>query len=543
MMARLVAAVACALALWAQPAAAVASDAGEAIYRQGIGTGGVQIDGRRDEGARLKGAAAACINCHQRSGLGGREGRSAVPPITGRYLYRARSAENGADIHFVNGMRGDREPYTDATLARAIREGVDTQGRRLSYLMPRYALKDADMAALIRYLKAMDARKVPGVTDSTLHFATIITPDADPVKKRGMLEVMKQFFADRNVRQMVVSPTMRTSAKTSYAKSMFMVHRRWELHVWELTGPESTWQQQLQERLEAEPVFAVVSGLGGHHWGPVHEFCERAALPCLFPNVEVPVDHETDFYSLYFSKGVLLEAQLVAEALSRGGAANAPASVLQVYREGDSGEEAAAALTAALKRQGVPVTERLVPAGEGAAGVNEALRGTGANQAVVLWLRPADLAALQEPAQWPREVYLSGLMGGLEGAPLPLSWRSHAHMAYPFDLPERRRVRVDFALGWFAARRIPLLDEQVQVDTWLALGLVSETLGHMTDTFVREYLVERAEAGLEHRIVTGYYPRLALATRQRFASKGGYLVSLSSSSNRRVLPDGDWTVP
>jgi hypothetical protein len=26
---------------------------------------------------------------------------------------------------------------------------------------------------------------------------------------------------------------------------------------------------------------------------------------------------------------------------------------------------------------------------------------------------------------------------------------------------------------------------------------------------------------LEHRLVTGYYPRLALAPNQRFASKGG----------------------
>ena len=48
----------------------------------------------------------------------------------------------------------------------------------------------------------------------------------------------------------------------------------------------------------------------------MHEFCEQHALPCLFPNVEVPVVADHDFYSLYFSKAVLLEAQLIAKAMA-----------------------------------------------------------------------------------------------------------------------------------------------------------------------------------------------------------------------------------
>jgi len=45
--------------------------------------------------------------------------------------------------------------------------------------MPRYQIDDAAMAELIAYLKAMKFGPVPGVTASVLHFATIITPDAD----------------------------------------------------------------------------------------------------------------------------------------------------------------------------------------------------------------------------------------------------------------------------------------------------------------------------------------------------------------------------
>jgi hypothetical protein len=116
-------------------------------------------------------------------------------------------------------------------------------------------------------------------------------------------------------------------------------------------------------------------------------------------------------------------------------------------------------------------------------------------------------------------------------------------MTYPFDLPERRRVRLDYPLGWFRIRQIPVVAEQVQTDTYLVCGLVSDTLNHMVDTFVRDYLVERIEEMLEHRVITGYYPRLALAPGQRFASKGGYIVRFVGREGTRVAAEGDWVSP
>jgi hypothetical protein len=138
---------------------------------------------------------------------------------------------------------------------------------------------------------------------------------------------------------------------------------------------------------------------------------------------------------------------------------------------------------------------------------------------------------------------MSGMMAGLDSSPLPPGWRIRTHLAYPFDLPERRRVPVDYALGWFAIRHIPVVDEQVQADTFLACGLLAETLGDMVDTFVPEYLVERLQDMLEHRIITGYYPHLALAPGQRFASKGGYLVHFAEAKGQKLVADSEWLVP
>jgi hypothetical protein len=521
------------------------ADPGEAIYRRGVIGSGAPLEARREGAAGARGVVAACVNCHRRSGFGGREGRDLVPPITGRYLYRPLPRDGGdRDLPYVEGMRGDREPYTDALLARAIRQGVDSQGKALSYLMPNYALNDADMASLIAYLKGLDRRSVPGVTESTLHFATVITPDADPVKRAGMLDVMRQFFADRNIRQMEPVPRMQASGKAALGRSMFMVHRRWQLHVWELTGEESTWLRQLERHLAAEPVFAVISGLGGRSWAPVHAFCERAALPCFFPNVEAPPEGaDQDYNSIYFSRGLLLEAELIGRRLLDGARGSPVRRVLQVYRAADSGEAGAARLAAILRERGVEVSSRVLPVGAPGPSVTEATLGAAGADATVLWLRGPDLAAL--PASPPEgvDVYLSGLLAGLEQAPLPRAWKARARLAYPFDLPERRRVRVDYALGWIHGRHIPLAAEQVQVDTYLALGLLSETLKHMTDNFVRDYLVERMEGDLAHRIITGYYPRLSLAPSQRFASKGGFVVRFRDPGGTSLAPEGDWIVP
>jgi hypothetical protein len=523
--------------------AAAAGDMGEALYRNGVQASGAPLQGQSETGALLRGRAAACINCHRRSGLGGREGRSSVPPITGRYLFEsARGADGQANLPYVEGLRGNRPPYTEASFARAVREGIDAGGRDLSPLMPRFRLDDAEMSALIAYLRALDLRRPPGISDTDLQLATIITPDADPVARRGMLAVMQQFFADVNAVHFAANSGLRPSGKTAYAKSMFRVHRSWHLHVWQLEGAPGTWQRQLDSYLAREPVFAVLSGLGGSHWAPVQAFCEKAELPCLFPNVEAPPpDAERDFYTAYFSRGVFLEADLMAHAL--GARRTKPAKVLQVYREGDTGEVAAHALAAALARQGIAATHRVLARAGPPDALAHALRGAGPTEALVLWLRPADLQALPPEPPQGAHVLVSGLMGGLERAPLPPAWRAAALMTEPFDLPERRIVRVDYALGWFTLRKVPIVAPRIQADTYLACGLLSEALNHSVDVTVREYLLERLEDMIEHRLVTGYYPRLSLAPGQRFASKGGYLVRFVGPAGQRVVADGGWTVP
>lgn len=530
------------LLLLALPAAGAASRAapaaaGERIYREGVLPSGLPLRGDREGGVAVEGALAACATCHRRSGLGSWEGQTVVPPIIGKYLFRpgARNVEDEGAPH-VLGYLPDRVPYSDATLARAIREGVDQSGRKLSYLMPRYHLDPSAMASLVAYLKGLTSGPVPGVERDTLHFATIVTPDADPTARRAMLDVLRQFFADKNAGYRGESPPLKSTRGV-----MYRVIRKWQLHVWELSGPPEGWDRQLRERLAETPVFAVISGIGGRTWAPVHAFCQQASLPCLLPNVDLPVVAEQDFYPIYFSKGVLLEAELLARWLRDHREGAAPRRLLQVFRKGDVGEAAAAALQGAAG--GLATAMRPIESAKPRQELEAALRDVEAGDAVVLWLRPGDLAALPAPPARASQVYASGLLGQLENAPIPAGWRGVAHLTYPFDLPDQRKVRMNFPLGWLSVRHIPIVAERVQSDTYLACVILSETLGHMLDSFVRDYLVERVEVMLDHRLVNGYYPRLGLAPGQRFASKGGYIVHFADREGTRVVADGDWIVP
>ena len=519
-------------------AAAVHADSGGSIYLRGTFADGVPVRAQRDQNVSLEGAQAACVNCHRRSGLGSIEGVITFPPIAGPYLFAAHGESlERLGVPFVDAERINHEAYTEASLARAIRDGTGANGKPLNYLMPRYQLDDAAMSDLIAYLKGLNVRAAPGVTPRELHFATIITPDADPVKRSGMLAVMEQYFADKN------NAVDRTKAPTLFSShvTMFRVERRWKLHVWELSGAPATWEEQLRKHLAAEPVFAVISGLGGRNWAPVQRFCEQQALPCLFPNVEAPSGDDGDFYTIYFSRGVLLEAQLIYSDLQEQ--SPRPHRIVQVYRAEDVGAAAADALAKQSRSAALTIVNHALKAHSAPGELAGALRAVAPDDALVLWLRPPDLAALKSIPPPTQHVWVSGEMGELETAPLPPAWRGATRMAYPVDLPNLRVVRVDFALSWFRMRKIPVVEPRVQADTYLACGLVSETLNHITDAFVRDYLIERVEMALDHRALTGYYPRLTLAPGQRFASKGGYMVRFTGPDGTKLTPLGEWTTP
>jgi hypothetical protein len=88
-----------------------------------------------------------CASCHGLDGKGGRKGDVVASDIS----YGALSQPSTASASSIR----QRAPYTDALLARAITQGLDSSGEQLSPLMPRWVLSESELRDLIKYLKRL----------------------------------------------------------------------------------------------------------------------------------------------------------------------------------------------------------------------------------------------------------------------------------------------------------------------------------------------------------------------------------------------------
>ena len=510
------------------------------LYREGLGASGEPLSALGPAQTRLSGKEAACVTCHRRSGYGTSEGRYSIRPIIGPALLQEQTVPAYSPRIKARLGSSQRPPYTEALLARALRSGLDAAGKPLDPVMPRYNLSDAELKALSTYLFTLGAKPSPGVDEEEIHFATVIQPGVSPARRRAMLDIMETFVRDKgaNVRQ-------DEQRRDAGVMRMYRAYRKWVLHVWELSGPSETWGAQLEGFYKQQAVFALVGGLGTQSWGPIHDFSERFEIPSVFPLVDLPVQSGVNQYNFYLSRGVALEAEVLARFLRDKGA---PGKLVQV-RRGDGADAAAGAAAAAALRAGLQIDagqleERVLDGPADAAfwrSINDAKPA-----AVVLWLGASDLEAIPSAAgdAGSPAIYLSSwlLKGRLPEAAVREG--ANVRLVYPSDLPPRREARLLRNKIWLHNKGIAITDETVQINTQFAMAVLSDTVGHMLDSFSRDYFVERLEHVVSQTPIASMYQSVSLGPGQRFAAKGSSVVQLTDADNKMQLkPLSGWIVP
>ncbi len=123
------------------------SSAGERIYYTGVGEDGLPIPRTGSFGMGMM-SGTACVDCHGEDGRGGR-----VTMMMGSFESPDIRYETLTSPHTE---RGETEPgWSDADIARAIRDGVEPSGDRLRAPMPRWDMTDSEIDEIIAYLKEL----------------------------------------------------------------------------------------------------------------------------------------------------------------------------------------------------------------------------------------------------------------------------------------------------------------------------------------------------------------------------------------------------
>jgi hypothetical protein len=517
---------------------------GKRIYQKGILSDGTIITAVTQKDVSLSGTTIICADCHRRSGFGSSEGGTLVPPIAGSILFNPRNEQRRELYSQRSEGPGSRPAYTNESFAKAIREGINPVGRTLNELMPKYSISEKELSYLSAYLKSIDSSMAPGITDNLIHFATIVTPDVPVDQKDTMLATLKTYINDLNagtrheIKRAKFSPWHKTWHYGSY--------RKWQLHVWQLRGNSDSWQTQLRDFYTQQPVFAMINGIGAGNWQPIHDFCKYTALPCVFPSTNLPVTTEEDFYSIYFSRGIALEAETIAKHISQ---MKGPVSVLQIL--GDTLEEITAANIASdyLSTHGITDVRQLNLASIRKQSSNQLMASfdTGKPTYLILWLKEnaiSDIKAILTEHSTFEWVFFSSSISDSAISSLPNHLLNNAYLLRQYSRPDTLSKNISRAKTWANARNLLISDDYVMANAYFAITITADVIRHLRANLIRDYFIERMEHMVENTVFHSVYPRLSLGPGQRFASKGCYIVGpLGIVENTLMKDNYAWIVP
>jgi len=493
--------------------------AGRRLYREGRLASGEAVGALVQGDVPVLGTQMTCQSCHGRSGMGAIESGRIPSALTGPVL-------------FAPDAQRRRPAYDERTLARALREGVDSAKRPIDPLMPRFRLSDRDVAALAAYLRQLGSAPPPGVGPTSLRVATLVAGDVAGDVQQAMLDVIEAFVADRNRSG---PQRLRGGHAPNQPKETF---REWSLDVWRVGGPPATWRAQLDAQYRERPVFALVGGVASETWQPIHDFCESVQMPCLLPDADLPPADDGSFYSLYYSRGLRLEAEITAAALAAEGLAANVTAVVE-GGQGSPSREAAAVLARALEQRGGRMRTLDARSGSGPdAALARAMRD--GISAIVLWLKTDGVrrfASNLETGGGAPPLFLSATLLAWRWEGLPTDVRSRAKAVHLSSLPGEPDPALERFRAWARARGLRIREERHQAHAYFACLAFAEGTKHMGRFMSRDYLLDLLDHASSLTAYLPLYLRAGMTPGQRVLSRGGYVIDLSG----RLKPV--WVVP
>jgi hypothetical protein len=263
--------------------------------------------------------------------------------------------------------------------------------------------------------------------------------------------------------------------------------------------------------------------------------------------VDYPDVAGSGYYPIYFSRGVTLEAEVLAKHLLETAQAGKPGAIVQVFRDNVPGRLPSRVLRNVLQGKSGKTIVDYPLADDGRLPVDFLSRRVGDERPaiLVLWLNDAELAALDlavAPPDGLQAIYVSASLAAMRRPGLPEGWQSRLYMVYPFDLPATRTQRLARLHAWLRARQIPPGDERTQANAFFAATIAGDAVSHMGENFSRDYFIERIEQMAQSALSPSIYPHLSLGPGQRFASRGAYVVRFPGDAGGVPIAVSDWLI-
>ena len=520
--------------------------AGKKIYIEGKLASGEDVIATTVSDVQLTGEQAACVNCHRHSGLGSNEGSTIASAITGKILFSERKIK--AHRYFSKEKQQsssqDRPAYTASSLKNTLLTGVTNNGNQLDILMPKYTLGENDYNHLYAYLNSLSIVS-PGVTDTTLHIATIVDERVSTTKSNTMLRTLEEYISALN------SGTRNEKARAEQApiqkEWQYQGYRKFKLHVWTLTGTPDTWQEQLNKYYDEHPVFAVVSGISKDSWEKVDTFCNTREVPCILPNILTPGFSDKNFYTLYFNAGPNNDANVIARYFhTKSTDSEKTNNIVQLYDAASYSLIASNTLQEEITSNGKhSITSVSLDEISDNPSINQYIKNENTN--VVIWSEKLDASLLAK---------LSSNKDKIKSIFIPYYLATSAEerkklnnigievlTAYPYVKPSKEMRATIRSSIWARSRKIDTTEKVVFTNTFTAVNLLIDAIKHVRSYFSRPYIIEILEHMIDRAVLTGMYPKLTIGPSQRYASRGGYIMKVTDDTSAPLQPISEWLLP
>ena len=505
-----------------------AEQRGKQIYLRGESSAGPEIIVMLGGGdTEVPATAFACANCHGLTGEGTEEGGLAAPSLVWHELTQARTSALTTK---------ERGPYTDATLARAIREGLDPAGIRLHPGMPHYRMTNEQAADLVAYLKKLGHELDPGLSETNIKIGVAL-PLTGPLASVGqdIKDTLNASFAEANEQGGIYG-------------------RRLELVLEDSRGDLAGTSEATRKLVEQDKVFALMGSFEPKGSNDANELLKRAEVPLvgpvtLSPHVTVPPNRFVfyllptfkdqarslvDFICAKAKQGQVADAAVQpkpGQAAPQITPARKPTAAV-IYMSGEMEADALEGLRAQARLRSVELVfeQGYEPGRFTPAPVVEAMARKKPDY-VFFFGAASDITSCakeMERVHLNASLLSSVMMLGREVFDLSPEMAARIFLSYPSALPQQN----DYAefLSLVQRRSIRLRSPAFQTIAYAAAKTLIEAVKLSTRQLSRATLVNALEGLREYR--TGVIPPLSFGPNRRVGVEGSFIVGIDLNNKR-----------